>query len=181
MLDTLGEFMRLYAWIAMPVFLAASFVWRAARNRAGLVALSPLILVWIAGRLITIAWGDIDSWAWDAMIDAFAALGLAFLAAEHSPRKALAVISMMLAAEVGVHCLYGVHLIADGYDKPTHRIYYWTTFAIAWGQVFVSAKWGGSRGKRQGVAGIYLRDAGDHDRAVRLRLANRLRAGGIRG
>lgn len=182
MIDQIGEFLRLYAWTAMPVLLSAIFAWRLMKNPAGLISIAPLCLIWIAGRAVVLAFGDSDAWAWDAAIDAFGALGFAALAVVRGPRLPLAIIAGSLAAEVAIHCIYGWHLISAGYDKPTARIHYWSTFAVALGQIIAAAKWGGARGgKRRGNEVFYRDHAGDLDRSGGLRMADRLlseRAGG---
>jgi len=173
MLDSIGEFLRLYAWIALPVFMAGLLAHRLRHNHDGLVSLLPLILIWIFGRLFTITLGTSDSWPLRAGVDALGSLVFLFLAIEIGPRRPMAVISFLLAIEVAAHAAYGWHLDHHDYSKPLHRLYYWSIFTIAWGQAFVSAKWGGSRGKRQSVADVHHRHVRDLDRAGGLRLADR--------
>jgi hypothetical protein len=177
-----GEFLRLYAWIAMPVLLGLMFLrhWKA-NDRAGLICIAPLCAVWLACTSLAANFQGDETWALFASVDALAALGLLFVAYEWGPRRPLAVIILSLAAEVVIHVGYGIHNLGWEYSKTAARIDYWSTFAIALWQISIAARQGGQRGKRRGRAVFYRSDAHRGDCFGGVRLADRFYPIGARG
>jgi hypothetical protein len=176
------EYLRLYAWMVLPVYLAWAFI--KSYRKPEIVFVAPLILVWLAGRasLVFIAsipeW-DMPQWVSDGTIDALSASFFIALSLICLPRRPHLYIALSFILDVIINCAYGWRDMHYGYDIMAHRACYWTLFAVAWGQAIYATRRGGwSRGKRWRLGNRSLHSFGGSNRSVYPRMAG---AGLFRG